>query len=151
MRAILVAAVIASPAAAQVADYTVSDGAIPVPLTDRPGDPARGAAIFVDREGAHCLLCHAVDSLDAPFQGDLGPDLTGYGDIMDEGLTRLRLVDATRLNPETVMPAYHRIDGLREVQSRYRGRPVLTAQEIEDMIAYLRTLRDDNPNSGREP
>lgn len=141
--ATLLAAALASPAAAQVADYRVIDGAIPEPLTDAPGDPTRGAAIFADREGARCLLCHVVDSLEAPFQGDLGPDLSGYGDYMDGGVTRLRLVDATRLNPDTIMPAYHRVEGLREVQARFRGRPVLTAQDIEDVIAYLNTLTID--------
>ncbi|MEM7497718.1 MAG: sulfur oxidation c-type cytochrome SoxX [Pseudomonadota bacterium] len=144
MRAMLIAAALATPAAAQVADYRIVDGAIPEPLTDVPGDPARGAAIFADREGAHCLLCHGVDSLDAPFQGDLGPDLSGYGAVMDKEVTRLRLVDATRLNPDTIMPAYHRIERLREVQARYRGRPVLSAQEIEDVIAYLDSLRPDS-------
>lgn len=153
MRAMLLIAalLLASQAAAQIASYDIVDGAIPAPLTDAPGDPSKGRALFIDREGAHCLLCHRVSSLDEPFQGTVGPDLSDYGTVIDEAVTRLRLIDATLLNPDTVMPAYHRIEALREVQTRYRGRPILSAKDIEDVLAYLKTLLpDERPTGVRE-
>ena len=129
-------------------DSVIVDGGIPEPLITRPGDPLAGRAAFVDRDGAHCLLCHRVTQLDAPFQGTLGPDLSRYGDTMDIARARLQLVDATRLNPNTVMPAYYRTRGLRQVAKAYRGQPVLTAQQIEDILAFLATLtaQEDSPD-----
>lgn len=74
--------------------------------------------------------------------GEIGPSLAGVGARLTPGQIRLRLVDPTLLNPAAVMPAYHRIDGLANVDARWRGRPVLSAQEIEDVVAYLVTLKD---------
>lgn len=113
------------------------------PISDRPGNPVAGRAAFVDRASGHCLLCHRVAGLDEPFQGNLGPDLSDFGRRMDLALTRLRLVDATRLNPQTVMPAYYRSEGLTQVAPEYRGRPVLSAQQIEDILAFLATLKTE--------
>lgn len=130
----------ADPGASPSPYRVVGDG-IPVALTAQGGDAARGRAVFVDRDRGHCLLCHTVASIDEPFHGTLGPDLSGVGDRLSVAQLRLRLVDSTRLNPETVMPAYHRVDNLRQVGEVYVGKPVLEAQEIEDVIAYLATLR----------
>ena len=102
--------------------------------------PARGRRIVLDRETGNCLICHKVPEPAEPFQGDLGPDLSGVGTRLTAGQIRLRLVDESRLNPQTLMPPYYRVEGLSRVSARYRGKPVLTAQEIEDVVAYLGTL-----------
>jgi L-cysteine S-thiosulfotransferase len=120
----------------------VEGDAIPAPLTGAPGDAARGRAIVANRQHGLCLLCHAGPFPDEPFQGTLAPDLAGAGSRWSEGQLRLRLVDGWRLNPDTVMPSYYRVDGLARVGPAWGGRPVLTAEEIEDVVAFLATLRD---------
>jgi sulfur-oxidizing protein SoxX len=116
--------------------------AIPVPLTDKPGDPARGRAIVASRQVGLCLLCHAGPFPEEKFQGNLAPNLTGAGSRWTEGQLRLRLVDARRINPATIMPPYYRVDDLTRVGASWRGKPVLTAEQIEDVVAFLATLRD---------
>jgi sulfur-oxidizing protein SoxX len=125
-----------------VARFTVVGDAIPEPLSGAQGDPARGRQIVLDRELGNCLICHQVAEAGEPFQGDLGPNLTGVGRRLSRGQIRLRLVDQSRLNPATVMPPYHRIDRLNRVAAPYRGRPVLSAKEVEDVVAYLATLKE---------
>lgn len=110
------------------------------PLTEQPGDPRRGRAVVLDRDRGHCLLCHRIDQLDEGFQGTIGPPLSDVGRRLAPAELRARIVDPTRLNPATVMPAYHRVDGLRQVADEYRGRPILTAREVEDVVAFLATL-----------
>jgi L-cysteine S-thiosulfotransferase len=113
------------------------------PLADQTGDPARGKEIVLDPERGNCLICHAAPIAEAEFQGDVGPDLAGVGSRYDAGELRLRVVDARRLNPASVMPAYHRTDGLHRVLKEYRGKPILTRQEVEDVVAYLMTLTEE--------
>ncbi len=113
----------------------------PTPLTEQPGDPTRGLAVVIDRDRGHCLLCHRIASIDENFQGTLGPDISTVGERLSPAQLRFRIVDSTRLHPDTAMPAYHRVGNFRQVGRSYQNRPVLTAQEVEDVIAYLRTLR----------
>ncbi len=144
MRASLLAAVLAAPAAAEAGlpPVAIVGDAVPVPLTDQPGDPARGRALVVDRRTGMCLLCHAGPFPEERFQGTLAPDLGGAGARWSAGQLRLRLVDSRRVNPDSIMPAYYRVEGLDRVAAAWRDRPVLTAQEIEDVVAFLATLRD---------
>ena len=121
--------------------YQVVGEAIPQSLTGNPGDPASGRAIVVKREST-CLLCHSGPFQEQRFQGDLSPSLKGTGARWSEGELRLRLVDASRLNAATIMPSYYRVDGLTRVAPAYKGKPVLTAEQIEDVVAYLMTLKD---------
>ncbi len=121
--------------------YEIVGDAVPKSLTGTPGDPVRGRAVLVKREST-CLLCHSGPFPDQRFQGNLSPDLTGVGSRWSEGQLRLRMIDASHLNPETIMPAFYRIDGLTRVTPNLRGKPVLTAQEIEDVVAFLTTLKD---------
>jgi len=116
--------------------------AIPEPLTGTGGDPVAGRGIVVDRRLGACLLCHTGPFPEERFQGTLAPDLSGAGSRWSAGQLRLRLVDATRLEPATIMPPYYRVDGLTRVGSPWFGRPILTAQEVEDVVAFLATLRD---------
>jgi L-cysteine S-thiosulfotransferase len=122
--------------------FTVVGDAIPASLTGAPGDPVRGRAIVVDRQKGMCLLCHSGPFSEQRFQGDLAPDLRGAGSRWSEGQLRLRLVDGSRLNPDTIMPSYYRIDGLTRVGRTWAGKPVLTAEQIEDVVAFLATLKD---------
>ena len=107
------------------------------PLTAQPGDAERGKQVFLDRQRGHCLLCHQYSAVAAGFQGNIGPSLDGIASRLSAAELRYRLVDSTRLNPATVMPAYHRRDGFKDVAPEFRGQPVLTAQEIEDLVAFL--------------
>lgn len=126
---------------AAVGDGRAGDGLI-APLGDQPGDPARGQAIVLDPARGNCLICHPMPIPAAEFQGDVGPDLAGVGSRYDAGELRLRVADPKRLNPASVMPAYHRTHGLHRVLKEYRGRPILTGQEVEDVVAYLLTLKE---------
>ena len=116
--------------------------AIPESLTGAKGDPARGRAIVASRQVGLCLLCHSGPFPEERFQGNLAPDLRGAGTRWSEGQLRLRIVDSSRINPTTIMPAYHRSEGLARVAPAWRGKPVLSAQQIEDVVAFLMTLRD---------
>ena len=117
------------------------DDAIERPLTDVPGDATRGRAIVVNRQLGLCLLCHTGPFPEERFQGNLAPDLAGAGARWSAGQLRLRLVDSRRLNPQSIMPAYHRTEGVSRVGSAWQGRPVLAAQQVEDVVAFLRTLQ----------
>ena len=119
--------------------YKVVGDSIPDPLTATRGDAARGRALVVDRSST-CILCHSGPFPEQKFQGDLAPDLAGSGSRWSEGQLRLRLVDAARLNAATIMPSYYRIDGLVRVGANWRGKPILSAEQIEDILAYLVTL-----------
>jgi sulfur-oxidizing protein SoxX len=145
----LAAAAIALPGAAgaqgqgaqALRTYVVVGDAIPESLTGKPGDAARGRALVPERTST-CILCHSGPFPEQKFQGDLAPGLNGAGSRWSEGQLRLRLVDASSLNPATIMPSYYRVDGLDRVGPAWRGKPILSAEQIEDMVAYLATLRE---------
>jgi len=113
---------------------------IPASLTGAKGDPQRGRAIVANRQVGLCLLCHSGPFPEERFQGNLAPDLRAAAGLT-EGEIRLRLVDPARANPQTIMPAYYRTEGLTRVAPSYRGKPVLSAEQIEDVVAYLLTLK----------
>jgi sulfur-oxidizing protein SoxX len=115
------------------------------PLTTTPGDASRGRAIIADRSRGLCLLCHSGPFPEERFQGSLAPSLAGVGARLSAAELRLRLVDSRRVNPDSIMPAYHRAEGLHRVAPALRGRTLLQAQEIEDVLAFLLTLREESP------
>jgi sulfur-oxidizing protein SoxX len=117
-----------------------AEDSMPRSLTGAPGDAARGRAIVANRQVGLCLLCHSGPFPEERFQGNLAPDLRSAGRLT-EGQIRLRIVDSARVNPETIMPAFHRTDGLVSVASAFAGKPVLSAQQVEDVVAWLVTLR----------
>jgi sulfur-oxidizing protein SoxX len=139
--AVAVLALAPGHAQEQLMPYAVVGDAIPESLTGKPGDAVRGRAIVVKREYT-CLLCHSGPFPEERFQGNLSPDLRGTGSRWSAGQLRLRLVDASRLNPATIMPPFYRVEGLNRVAPAFRGKPILTAEQIEDVVAYLVTLRD---------
>jgi L-cysteine S-thiosulfotransferase len=116
--------------------------ALPLSLTGAPGDPARGRAIVMNRQVGLCLLCHTGPFPEERFQGDLAPDLNGTGGRLSEGELRLRMIDSGRIDPATIMPAYYKTEGLTRVAPAFRGKTVLSAEQIEDVVAFLTTLRD---------
>lgn len=111
-------------------------------LTGTKGDAVRGRGIVADRHVGLCLLCHSAPIPEQRFQGELAPDLKGAGSRFSEGQLRLRIVDSSRVNPATIMPSYYRTEGLARVAPAFRGKTALSAQQIEDVVAYLMTLRD---------
>jgi L-cysteine S-thiosulfotransferase len=123
----------------ELVSYRIEGGAIAAALAEG-GDPARGKSIVASRD-ANCTLCHVVPDSGTRFMGNLGPPLAGTGARLSEGQLRLRIVDSLRLNPDTIMPSYYRVDGFTRVASQYRGRPILNAPQVEDVVAYLLTLR----------
>jgi sulfur-oxidizing protein SoxX len=144
LRNIWIAAIVALPVAGRaqtLASYTIVGDGIPDSLTGVPGDAARGRALVLDRAST-CILCHSGPFPEIRFQGDLAPDLSGSGGRWTTSQLRLRLVDAARLNPATIMPSYYRVDGLERVGASFKGKPILSADQIEDIVAYLATLRE---------
>jgi sulfur-oxidizing protein SoxX len=132
----------AGKAAAQALHpYAVVGDAIPASLTGEPGDVTRGRALILNRTST-CILCHSGPFPEETVQGDLAPSLFGVGSRWSPGQLRLRLVDASRLNPATIMPPYYRVEGLDRVGMAWRGKPTLSAAQIEDIVAYLATLRE---------
>jgi len=139
-----VAAMLALSSAAsgqELRPYIIRGDSIPESLTGVGGDPARGRTLVLERTST-CILCHSGPFPEEKFQGDLAPDLAGSGKRWSAGQLRLRLVDASRLNPTTIMPSYYRVDGLTRVAPAWLGKPILTAEQIEDIVAYLATLRE---------
>ena len=109
---------------------------------DKPGDAARGRAIVANRSVGLCLLCHSGPIAEERFQGTLAPSLAGAGGRWSVAQLRLRIVDGARLNPDTIMPPYYRTTGLQRVAKPFEGKTILTAEQIEDVVAYLATLKD---------
>lgn len=124
-----------------LATYAITADGIAAPLGGTKGDAERGRKLAFDPERGNCTICHPVPGGDARAQGDVGPTLAGVGARLTEAQLRLRVVDGTRINPATIMPPYHRIEGLNRVGPRWQGKPVLAAQEVEDIVAFLGTLR----------
>jgi sulfur-oxidizing protein SoxX len=141
-----VAAVLAisafTEARAELRSYRIVGDSIPKSLTGAKGDPAKGRDIVTNRQVGLCLLCHSGPFPKERFQGTLAPDLAGAGRRWSAGQLRLRIVDSARINPATIMPSYYRIDGLSNVTPAFAGKPILNAEQIEDVVAYLVTLRD---------
>jgi sulfur-oxidizing protein SoxX len=138
------ASIVALPCAApaeSLQSVVVVGDAIPASLTGAPGNATRGRALVVERTST-CILCHNGPFPEQKFQGDLAPSLAGAGSRWSAGQLRLRLVDASRLNATTIMPSYYRVDGLDRVGPAWRGKPILSAEQIEDIVAYLVTLRE---------
>ena len=124
-----------------VAGNAFASDSIPASLTGAKGDPARGRAIVANRQAGLCLLCHSGPFPEERFQGNLAPDLTAVGARLSEGQIRQRIVDPTKVNPQSIMPAYYKSEGLVRVAPAYRGKTVLTAEQIEDVVAYLSSLK----------
>ncbi|MFC5069646.1 sulfur oxidation c-type cytochrome SoxX [Flaviflagellibacter deserti] len=145
MKTLVLAAMLGvTPAAAQngPVPYAVSGDTIPVSLTGRPGDPANGLRLIMDRHRSLCVLCHMGPFPEPHLQGNLAPDLTGVGSRLSEAQIRLRVVDAKALNPASLMPSYLKTTDNPGTAPAWRGKTILDPAEIEDIVAYLVTLKD---------
>src|SRR5471030_1936124 len=140
--AFVIAMTAASVSAQELRTYVIAGEAIPDSLSGQPGDAERGRAIVANRTVGLCLLCHSGPFPEVPLQGNLAPSLAGAGARNTAGQLRLRLVNPARLVPDTIMPAYYRLDGLQRVARAYDGKTILTAGQIEDVVAYLVTLKE---------
>jgi len=140
----------AAPATTQLAEAdtlvvyeVVDDAAIPKALTDQPGNPENGRALAINRKLGNCLACHILPIPEQSFHGEIGPDLNGVAGRYDAAELRLRLVDSKIINPDTIMPSYYKNDGYHRVLEDFEGKTLLSAQEVEDIIAYLQTLKEE--------
>jgi sulfur-oxidizing protein SoxX len=133
-----------SAAWADTVKYEIVDGtAIAASLTGQAGDAANGKMVFLDRKKGNCLACHVVSSLsDQPFHGEVGPPLDGIADRMSPEELRLRVVNPKVVNEDTIMPAFYRTDGFERVLKEFEGKSILSAQEVEDVLAYLQTMKE---------
>jgi L-cysteine S-thiosulfotransferase len=126
-------------------NIVIKDGvaALPARLTETPGDPKEGAKVVVERRLGNCLSCHQIDVLRGEeFHGDVGPPLDGVAGRWDSATLRMIVVNPKKVfGEETVMPAFYRVDGLNRVRPEFVGKPILTAQQVEDVVAFLTTLR----------
>ena len=116
-----------------------SDG-LPASLTGSKGDPERGRALVANRQVGLCLLCHSGPFPEERFQGNLAPDLSSAARLT-EGQIRQRIVDPSKANPATIMPAYFKTEGLTRVAPSLRGKTVLSAEQVEDIVAFLVSLK----------
>ena len=138
--ALAISALLALPIPSQA--QIIWDGdAIPSSLSGQLGDPIKGRTIVTSRQTGLCILCHAGPFPEERFQGNLAPDLKLSVANLSVAQLRARLVDPSKTNTNTIMPAYFRIDHLQRVAPPFAGKTVLSAQEIEDVIAYLLTIK----------
>ena len=122
--------------------WEVKDYAIEKPLCGLAGDAKRGKAIASDGSRGNCLACHQLPIDDIEAYGTIGPPLDGIASRLTEGYIRLRVVDTRQVNPMSIMPGFYRDPGLIHRPGKpYVGRTFLTAQQVEDVIAYLVTLK----------
>jgi sulfur-oxidizing protein SoxX len=133
MRSLVAAIVLSGCAAAPAATDRLD-----TPLA-AAGDAMRGRDVFMQREQGHCVLCHVVPGVE--IAGNVGPSLAGVGNRLTPAQIRLRIADITRVYPDSVMPTFHRTQGLVRVAPTLRGKPALTGQQVEDLVAWLSTLK----------
>lgn len=134
---------LATVAGAETVAYKIEDDAIKASLTGKAGDPGNGKKVFLNRRKGNCLACHVVSSLkDQPYHGEVGPPLDGTASRWSEGELRLRIVNPKALNEDTIMPSFYRADGFHRVLKKFKGKTVISAQEVEDVLAYIMTFKD---------
>jgi len=122
--------------------YTIKDSAIDKPLTGKPGDPAKGRQWAITSGQGNCVICHRLPIPEVAFRiGNIGPDLTEVGGRLSPAEIRMRIVNPKVVNPDTIMPAYYRLDGLNRVEKKFQGKTMLSAEQVEDLVAYLSTLK----------
>ena len=140
--ALSLALVASARAADTLVDYLIVGDEIPKRLTPEPGNPGRGRETVRDMAHVTCLICHAMPIPEEPDHGQIGPSLIGIGSRLSEGQIRLRLVDPKSMNSKSIMPAYYRTKDLTRVQELYKDRSIYTPQQLEDVVAYLASLKD---------
>lgn len=137
-------AAVASAGEVAPGDVKIMDGALEMPLTDQAGDAERGKIAFTDRKAGNCLACHVVTELQEShlFHGEVGPPLDGVADVYSAAELRARIVNPKTDLPDTIMPAFYRTSGYSRSAGKFEGKTILTAQQVEDVVAYLLTLKE---------
>ncbi len=130
----------------QAADFDlnkvkVGDG-VPKSITGKPGDPKQGRKAAINRKRGNCLACHILPVPEQADHGNIGPSLSDVASRMSEAEIRLRLIDPKVSNPDTIMPSFYKKTGFHRVQKKWQGKTILKAQDIEDIVAYLLTLKE---------
>lgn len=130
-------------AQAEQVKYEIVDDGIPASLTGSPGDPAKGKDVAINRKLGNCLACHAISDIsEQPFHGEVGPTLDGVAGRYSEAQLRLLMVDSKKVFEGTIMPAFYKAEGFYRVRKDFDGKSILTAEQVEDVVAYLMTLKD---------
>jgi sulfur-oxidizing protein SoxX len=134
---------VSAAVAEEIVAYEIVDGTIPKSLTGQPGDPVAGREVVINRRLGNCVACHTATELsDQQFHGEVGPPLDGVADRWDEATLRMIIVNAKMIYDGTVMPAFYKHDGFTRVASKFEGKTIMSAQQVEDVVAYLMTLKD---------
>jgi len=141
--AVVCAMLTGAAGAAEFAKFTVdkSNFSIPESLTGTPGDAANGRDVAIDRKRGNCLACHTLPIPEQPFHGRIAPPLAGIGARYSPEQLRLRVVNAKTMNPNTIMPSFYNTSGYHRPLEKFEGKTILSAQEVEDVVAYLMTLK----------
>jgi len=122
--------------------YKIKDDAISASLTGKAGDVAKGRKIAANRKKGNCLACHVISDLkEQQFHGKVAPSLDGVAGRYSEGEIRLRLVNAKTANEDTIMPSFYEVASLHRVMKKFKGKSILSAQEVEDVLAYVMTMK----------
>jgi len=127
--------------AGELVTYKIVDETIPQSLTGKAGDPVKGRKTAINRKKGNCLGCHVMPIPEQADHGEVGPPLNGVGSRLGAAEMRLRIVNSKMINPDTIMPAFYHIDGFHRVQEKWKGKTIISAQDVEDIIAYLVTLK----------
>ena len=129
-------------ASAGMEKYKVVNGTIPKSLTGKSGNAAKGEKLTINRKKGNCLACHAISALaKQPFHGNVGPPLNGVGNRLTAAEIRMRIVNPKAVNPNTIMPAFYKSDGFHRLQKKWKGKTIIGAQDVEDIVAYMLTLK----------
>lgn len=134
-------AVPGSASAAELVKYSIVGDGIPQSLTGKPGDAAKGRKIAFNRKQGNCLACHKMPIPEQQFHGEVAPDLAGVADRVTEAEMRLRIINPKVINPDTFMPAFYRNAGFNRVLKKFKGKSILSAEQVEDLVAYMMTLK----------
>lgn len=126
------------------ADVKFADGAVAQSLTGQPGDADKGRQWFMGRKLGNCLACHVnSDMADQPYHGEVGPPLDGVAERWSPEELRAIVVNSKiALHEDTIMPGFYRDSGMNRVAEKFAGKTILTAQQVEDVVAYLLTLKE---------
>ena len=128
-----------APADVQFDEY----GAVAASLTGVVGDAANGRKVFMNRKKGNCLACHVNDDMsEQSFHGEVGPELNGVADRWETAELRGIVVNAKKMFDGTIMPAFYRDAGFNRTLKKFDGKAILSAQEIEDLLAYISTLKE---------
>ena len=135
---------LAAAATSQPVEYTVdkNDFSIKESLTGQAGDAANGRKVAIDRKRGNCLACHAMPIPEESFHGRIAPPLVGVGTRYSAAQIRLRVVNPKTVNPNTLMPGFFKTDGYNRPLKGFEDKTILSAQEVEDVVAYLTTLKE---------